>query len=678
MTRRTFTSRASHRTAGTCITLAALLAATACDSDPAAGTGDTADTVLDTTAPDASDTADTVVATYCEGTTTFAWSATPTDHLAAFPDDVLTVADAATLTGRRVHFGTAAWLDAEPELFQSLWRDLEKLDGFGISAGVSLRFSGPIKAAPSGSIDSVTNDALILVDLGTEPPTRIPYETELIEGGTNLLVWPMRPLREGTRHAVIATTALLAEGDGCIAPSQALQDALDGPAPSAVEAGFAALRNGLSLLKTPHTSVSAATVFTTQTFSAATLKQRTHLRAQTYAFAARPSCTTKNDITACDAAFTAYDYRIEGALDPALDDTFTPKTYRLPVHVWMPKTRTGPVPVLVFGHGLGGSADDAKEIGTLAAPLGLATVAISAPRHGDHPTSKAGADYQSVFTDFFGVNLQTFSIEGFVFRENVRQAAFDKLQVLELLRAHPDLDGDDTPDLDLDKVAYWGISLGGILGPNFVAQSNVGAAIFSVPGARLISVISDAADFSALFDLLASVVGDRDLVLRQAPIAQTLIDGGDPIGWANHLVTDTVSGRPPAHILIQMVMGDTTVPNIATRSLARAIGTPQVPTIITPIDLLPAAASAPVTANLSTAASGDTALPSVVTAGLYQFDRASRSPGANPVKATHGGVFSGIESIGQVTGFLTTWLSSPTGTPTITDPYSDYGTPPLR
>jgi hypothetical protein len=102
--------------------------------------------------------------------------------------------------------------------------------------------------------------------------------------------------------------------------------------------------------------------------------------------------------------------------------------------------------------------------------------------------------------------------------------------------------------------------------------------------------------------------------------------------------------------------------------MARAIGTPQVPPVIAPIDLLTLSAAAPVTANL---AGG-------VTAGLYQFDRASRTPGGPPVKATHGGVFSGIESIGQVTAFLTTWMTSPTGTPTITDPYSDYGTPPRR
>ena len=120
-----------------------------------------------------------------------------------------------------------------------------------------------------------------------------------------------------------------------------------------------------------------------------------------------------------------------------------------------------------------------------------------------------------------------------------------------------------------------------------------------------------------------------------------------------------------------MVMGDTTVPNIATRSLARALDAPQVPTVITPIDLLPVAASAPVTGNITDDLTGD------LTLGLFQFDRVTTSPGGNPKRATHVGVFSGIEAIDQVSRFLETWLADEQRVPTIVDPYAENGTRPL-
>ncbi len=113
-----------------------------------------------------------------------------------------------------------------------------------------------------------------------------------------------------------------------------------------------------------------------------------------------------------------------------------------------------------------------------------------------------------------------------------------------------------------------------------------------------------------------------------------------------------------------MVMDDTTVPNIATRSLARALDAPQVPTVITPIALLDVTAAAPVSANRDG-----------VTVGLFQFDRVTTTPGGNPRKATHSGVFSGIEAIDQVAKFLETWLAD--DVPAINDPYTDNGTKPL-
>lgn len=659
------------------LVLAAFALLSACGDDAAPSTSpDATDTTADTSPDTALDIAPEVELpptpiTFCDGATTFPWDPDDGAFLAAFPDDALTVDDPSALTGQRVRIGTPDWLDDEPKFFKTVWGQLEGLDGFGTSAGIILRLSAPVGAPPSGST-SIDSDALVLLDLGTSPPTRVPFESEVLDEGRTLILWPMRPLRETTLHAAVMTTALLDAGGGCVSPSAPLRALLsrdaESPSLTRLQGRFDALLGALAGEGIAPGDVSAATVFTTQAVSAPTLAQREHLLAQDFVWKQDPSCTTDGALEVCEGAFIAHDYRIFGYMGEALDPAYRPDTYLMPVHLWLPVDRQGPLPLLIVGHGLGGDATQAEMIAEIAAEIGLATLAISSPEHGDHPTAES-TDPQAILTGFFGIDLGTFSIDGFVFRENVRQAAFDKLQALQLVRAHPDINGDGAPDLDPSRVAYWGISLGGILGPNFVAMSDIGAAVFSVAGARVISIVSEAADFKQLFDLLATVAGGRDALLRQGPVAQTLIDGADPVSWAPYMIADPI-GRPdapPPHVLLQMVMNDTTVPNIATRSLARALALPQVPTVIAPIDALRQEPAAPVAANLGQA----------LTAGLFQYDRVTRKAGQNPVRATHAGVFSGIELIDQVAVFLDSWLASAERIPTIIDPYAANGTPPL-
>lgn len=624
----------------------------ACGDDPVEAT-DAADTSSGDTDPSEVETVDPLA--FCESTTTrFDWDPVAAVALNAFPDDSLTRDDAESITGLRVQIGDPPWLAEESSVFQPVWRQLEELDGFGTSAGIVLRFSAPIEAPPGTVIESVISERVALWDLGRQnlPAQRVPYTAELLEEGKTLILTPVRPLRESQLHAVVVTKDQPAQDGGCIAPGPQLKSLLTDQATDPAITRLKIRKDFfLSQTGTAANEISALSLFTTQTIFARTLTQRLELRGKTYDWKTRPTCTTNGGLKKCRGVLTAWDFRIEGYLGEPVE----PTSYDLPVHIWLKVGLTQPAPILFFGHGLGGEASQSTPIAQIAAEANLATVAISAPRHGDHPTARAGND---AFIDLFGIDIANMTIDGFVFRENLRQASFDKQQVLELLTAQPDVDGDGTPDVNASRVLYWGISLGGIMGADFVGQTDkVDAGIFSIAGARLISVATDSANFSGFADLLSNMVGGKDALKRLASPAQTLIDAGDPVNWASRLVKDRFdAGRPP-HILMQMVMDDEVVPNVSTEALARAIEVPLVPTVITPIDPLRAEARAPVSSNVSGR-----------TQGLFQLDRVTISGQSRP--ASHNNVFSGSEALTQIDTFLKSWSFDVNASPVIMDPYS--------
>ena len=146
----------------------------------------------------------------------------------------------------------------------------------------------------------------------------------------------------------------------------------------------------------------------------------------------------------------------------------------------------GPFPVVVYGHGIVDDRFTAKKSAELLTPIGFAVVAIDAPHHGAHPTAASGeGDPIDAALGLLGADLDTLSLDTKQIRNNFRQAACDKLQMLRLLEDNPDIDGDGTADLDMSQIGYHGVSLGGIMGPELlVLRPDISAALLSVPGGR--------------------------------------------------------------------------------------------------------------------------------------------------------------------------------------------------
>ncbi len=602
---------------------------------------------------------------FCSGPTAFDYDpASPTADLTAFPDDFFTAADPASRTGLavRVDPTNAPWLARVPQMQQSVYDALSSLDGFGTSAGIILRFSAGLGRVPSGSAASLSSKAVELFDLGPGGPTRVPFETQVIDDGAGVILWPMRPLRPKTRHAVIVTTAQKDAGGRCIAPSSTMRALLSGEnVPEKLASLETEIHGALQALSLEPQDVSAAVVFTTQSIVEDSLAAAQDIAARTYAWKSGPTCTDDGSAPwrACRGVFTAEDYRKNGVV---VDGT-PQATYDLPVALWLPKT-PGPWPVAIYGHGLGGSKQDGEFLANLAAPLGVATVAIDAPGHGEHPTAPPDVNENTAVLTFFGVDPATGTIDPLALRDHFREATYDKLQVLELLHDAPDVDGDGQPDLDESRIAYYGESLGGMMGCELLAMDGgIGLAGLTVPGGRIASIVQNAANFSLLVDLLQDPL-DPGSIDRFFPVLQATVDKGDPVNWAPYVLAHRLPSRgaTPPNLLVAEVIGDATMANVSTQALARALGIPQMPPVIEPMDLVPVLESAPAQGNLDG-----------TTAALFQFDRVSSGSGVVP--ASHDNIVTSPENVAQVREFLQTWLAG--GPPEIIDPYQALNTPPL-
>jgi hypothetical protein len=292
-------------------------------------------------------------------------------------------------------------------------------------------------------------------------------------------------------------------------------------------------------------------------------------------------------------------------------------SYRVPLRVWLPPTGSAPYRTVLFGHGLGSGREQGEELARHTSPEGIATIAIPALEHGEHPTNEMpGRGIIGTVLEFFAIgDLDTKAVEGLVLRDHFRQSTYDKLQLTRLLEAGLDADGDGTVDLDASQMAYVGASLGGIMGAELLALTDVySAAILAVPGSNVISIVSASELFGSLVALLVPPGATEGDVQRFFPVLQTILDRGDGGSYAPHVLRDRLVGdgsATPPSVVMGVALDDDTVPNVASWSLARALDVPITPELLRPVPGLEVLTETPVSGNVADGAA---------TAGLIQFD----------------------------------------------------------
>ena len=601
-----------------------------------------------------------------------------------FPNDFYLNQDS---EGRSVQISGQPWIEEQGPFVKRFFQDLTALDGWGITAGILMSFEEALLTLPSGKATQEAGTPIQLLRLDEVKegdqldqeavyPRHVPVELRWVEEGKTVIFEPMLPLRPKTQYGLIVKnqwTPVLESDQESDSPinclhsysSRSLLFDSEGDLTSfnaheseelarQTRQGYQILleRSGWNLEQ-----VGAAVVFTTQDALSTSVAIAEKIKTLEYQWNDDAECEESGTYRKCTRSFSAYDFRTEGFVQ----NDEPQSQFDLIVTSWYPKHRADPLPTLLFGHGIGGDVENIYGVRKQFKDEPITLVAVDAQYHGQHPTNQNPNPLLQVL-DFFALDQAEQTLNALTARDNFRHSTYDKLQLIQLLHQDGDLDGDGVDDVDVEYLGYYGLSLGGIMGVELLAlESRLKLGVLAVPGARLVSVLTDGAMLEMFLPLIYNLVGGQNIFDRFTPLAQVLIDAADPGTYAPYILTHPQYRQNAPHLLMQMSINDEVVPNPSNRMLARSLQIPLVRKVHQDIDFLPLV-DTPVSLNLEGGNS---------TAGLFQYDRVSS--GIQVLPSDHNNVPFGKEASYQSHQFVMSWLEE--DHPRIVDPYIIFNVP---
>lgn len=517
--------------------------------------------------------------------------------LLPFPSDALTVADAATVTGRRVNLPA----EGTPVNVDGVAMDVSRqnlADGFSPGSAALALLPG---VDPLGSgLASITDIAASLADdsgsvvIDATTGTRWAHWAELDANATDserqgLFVRPAQNYPEG--HRIVIGLRNLVDADGsAIEPSdvfRAYRDRLETD-----NATVEARRDDMERVFADLESAGVAreelvlawefTVISTESLTGPLL----HMRDDAFEILgdAAPSYTIESVERDGGDTYTT----IEGTYDvplyltgeggpgsglnltddpilPTVNGTW-PSVFRCMVHD--NTTADELAGGVVYGHGLLGTRNQATSSG----PRLLAE---------NHNHIICGTDLIGM-ADEDAVNAIAILGEASAFHtltDRLLQGHLNTLFLGRLLK-HPDgfaadaafRDESGAQLLDTDQLAYYGISQGGIMGPVSTAVStdwDIG--VFGVPGVNYSTLLNRSVDFDLYQAFLDPAYPDKLDQAQLLLLIQMLWDRGEGNGYVNHY-QEPLPGLDEKRGLLHGALGDFQVANVAMDVMARSMG----------------------------------------------------------------------------------------------------------
>lgn len=279
----------------------------------------------------------------------------------------------------------------------------------------------------------------------------------------------------------------------------------------------------------------------------------------------------------------------------------------------MPKSGTGPVPVVIFGHGLITERRFVLALGDALAAKGYAAISVDFPYHGDRtycakggpisvvdPTDGSLASLEPcqsgttcndegkcVDAQGNGNKLAMFPVismpiaSGAMFleiehiantKDHFQQALID-LGALDRSLRLGNWSAVTGRPVDTSKIFYAGQSLGGIMGAIFLGTDpDIHRAVLNVPGANLVPMFDDSTFFSPQLDAFFTrqhVQRDSFEGRRFVTVAKWFMDSVDP----QHLGPSMMASNRA--VLLQMATLDMIIPNDNTKVLEAVTHAPR-------------------------------------------------------------------------------------------------------
>ncbi len=292
-------------------------------------------------------------------------------------------------------------------------------------------------------------------------------------------------------------------------------------------------------------------------------------------------------------------------------------------------------PVAIFGHGFTDSKQGAPFlVASTLAHNGIATIAINVVGHGFGPNSTLTVAQGTAISTTFPEGGRGFDQDGngqidneegsstffagplatIGSRDALQQTTADLMQLVRAIQGGIDADGDGLPDLDANRIYYFGQCFGGIYGTIFLGiEPDVKAGVPNVPGGPIIDIVRLSPGFRPLLGAILLLripalenlpvvpnvfpFNDNKPLRNQAPVINTFVppagspcgtvecaidiqtvedrsswlgQSGDPVAWAPFIRKNPLPGDLAKPVIVQFARGDKTVPNPTATALIRS------------------------------------------------------------------------------------------------------------
>lgn len=509
-----------------------------------------------------------------------------------FPNNVFTVADDGTNTGRRLALSEALMPTSKTDVkpINTAW---DSRDGFSVGSVMMVHMPGatetglPIVTNVAASLDG--DSPTVLLD--TESGERIAHFTELerVEDTTRatLFVRPAAALTPGRRY-IVAIRDVVDDAGAPLMASEAfaaLRDLTDAPSPG-LEARrplYADIFARLGDAGVERDTLQLAWDFTTASDTNNT-ERLVHMR--DVALAEVGDAPGFELIEVAEDFDPRVAYRIEGRFsvplfldvpgpvsvlnlgDDGLPEANGSADFRFTMLIPASASEENPAALLQYGHGLLGERDEIER---------------------DHFLDFMDTyGYAMYSTDWIGLSAPDEAFLGVIFDSGrieeyegqfarTQQAVINALVLNRVVTGTVATDKTYAPLLDASQNYYYGISLGGILGTVYLALStDVTRGAADVMGAPFVTLLTRSRQFDPFFAIANNTYEDPRDVQMALSLTQNFWDRSEPVGFLPHLRDDPFEGSPVHELMMRAAVGDHSVSTASAHFQARSLGAPHV------------------------------------------------------------------------------------------------------